>query len=115
MRNFHDFERKSVALYFKSKYAIINMDIVNLEKIDKKLKKLPLPIKEKLFFWVVSVRTKGIRIVRMTKSYHDEPLKGKRKGQRSIRLSKSWRAIYREEKNGTINLIIVEEVSKHDY
>ena len=62
-------EVKSVGLYFKSKYTIINMDIVNLEKIEKKLKKLPLPIKEKLFLWVVSVRTKGIKIVRMTKSY----------------------------------------------
>ena len=53
--------------------------------------------------------------MRKNKGYHDESLKGKRKGQRSVRLSRSWRAIYREEKEGTINLIIVEEVTKHDY
>ena len=57
----------------------------------------------------------GIREIRKRKGYHDEPLKGKRKGQRSIRLSRAWRAIYIEEKDGIINLIIVEEVTHHDY
>ena len=91
------------------------MDIVELKKVKKRLHKLPIRIKEKLLIWATSVKKEGIRKVRMTKSYHDEPLKGKRKGQRSIRLSRSWRAIYREEKDGTINLIIVEEVNKHEY
>ena len=91
------------------------MDIVNLNKVKKKFKKLPVPIKNKLLSWVKSINWIGIRQVRQQKGYHDEPLKGKKRGQRSIRLSKSWRAIYREEKNGTINLIIVEEINKHDY
>jgi proteic killer suppression protein len=32
--------------------------------------------------------------VRKIKGFHDEPLKGNRKRQRSIRLSKAYRAIY---------------------
>ncbi len=43
----------------------------------------------------------GLSEVRKVPGYHDEPLKGQRKGQRSIRLSRSYRAIYviEEEKN----------------
>ncbi len=45
--------------------------------------------------------------------YHDEPLKGQRIGQRSIRLSKSYRAIYIEHNDDII--IEVIEVNKHEY
>ena len=91
------------------------MDVVILTKVKKQLKKLPPWIKDKLEGWVALVQSDGIRTVRKKKGYHDEPLKGRRRGQRSIRLSRSWRAIYREEKDGTINLIIVEEINKHEY
>lgn len=47
--------------------------------------------------------------------YHDEPLRGYRQGQRSIRLSKGYRAIYVEENNGQVNLVIIEEVNKNEY
>ncbi len=46
--------------------------------------------------------------------HHDEPLKGDRKGQRSIRLSRSYRAIYRVVKDHVV-FILVEEVNKHEY
>ena len=46
--------------------------------------------------------------------YHDEPLKGRRAGQRSIRLSRAYRAIY-EIKEDTAKFVSVEEVSKHEY
>jgi proteic killer suppression protein len=48
------------------------------------------------------------------RGYHDEPLKGARAGQRSIRLSRAYRAIY-EVKGGTAKFVSIEEVSKHDY
>jgi proteic killer suppression protein len=57
----------------------------------------------------------GLPAVRKISGFHDEPLKGKRKGQRSIRLNKAWRAIYRVAKPGIINLVLVEEISKHEY
>jgi proteic killer suppression protein len=48
--------------------------------------------------------------------FHDEPLKGKRSGPRSIRLSKSYRAIYRIEKDTKDEEFVhVEEVTKHEY
>ena len=91
------------------------MDIVNLNNVAKQLKKLPSYVKEKLLAWAEAVENLGIREIRKTKGYHDEPLQGKRFGQRSIRLTRHYRAIYREEKDGSINIIIVEEVNKHDY
>ena len=48
---------------------------------------------------------------------HDELLTGERKGQRSIRLSKAYRAFYIEYDilEGNINIIEVTEVNKHEY
>jgi proteic killer suppression protein len=46
--------------------------------------------------------------------YLDEPLKGDRAGQRSMRLSRSYRAIY-EVKEDRVKFVSVEEVSKHEY
>ena len=91
------------------------MNVVNLQKVRKRIRILPNRIRANFHTWVRAVEEFGIREVRKNKGYHDEPLKGKRKGQRSIRLSRQWRAIYREGKGGTINLIIVEEINKHEY
>ena len=79
------------------------MEIVKLDNILKKLKKIPNHIHINLQSWVASVELGGIREVRKIPGYHDEPLKGKRKRQRSIRLSKHWRAIYREERRNAKN------------
>ena len=83
--------------------------------LKKQLRKLPKHIYEKLLSWARAVRKKGIHEVRKSKGFHDEPLKGKRLGQRSVRLSLHYRAIYRETKDGICLMIIVEEVHKHDY
>ena len=45
----------------------------------------------------------------------DEPLKGKRSGQRSIRLNKSYRAIYVINRDGGVEIVEVQEVNKHEY
>jgi proteic killer suppression protein len=70
---------------------------------------------KKLQGWVEDVELQGIREVRKIPGYHDEPLKGNRAGQRSIRPTRGYRAIYTEAKDGSINVIIVEEVNKHGY
>ena len=49
---------------------------------------------DKLLAWVGNVEAKGLEEVRKLPGYHDEPLKGQRQGQRSIRLSRAYRAIY---------------------
>jgi proteic killer suppression protein len=91
------------------------MWVVDLSKVAKRLKKLPDHIREKLFSWEALVHEKGMLIVRKHPAFNDEPLKGNRKGQRSIRLNRSWRAIYEENENGEVIIIEVQEVHKHDY
>ncbi|MFK5953716.1 MAG: hypothetical protein QM498_11705, partial [Desulfobacterium sp.] len=62
---------------------------------------------------IIDVETFGIEEIRVVPGYHDEPLRGNRAGQRSIRLSKAYRAFYVEHDDTII--IEVIEVNKHDY
>lgn len=89
---------------------------VKLSKLTKKqLKKLPRYIVESLDAWIEDVENVGLYETRKKSGYHDEPLQGYRWGQRSIRLSKAYRAIYIILKNNKVEFISIEEVSKHDY
>ncbi len=92
--------------------------IVNVSTdAEKDLKKIPKNLVVKLALWIKQVNNEGITQVRKMKGYHDEPLKGDRKGQRSIRLNKAYRAIYTEYDEGRIDLnyIEIDEVNKHEY
>ena len=91
------------------------MDKVDFERVRRKLHKLPDHVRTKLFSWAMAVELEGINSIRRLPGYHDEPLRGKRLGQRSIRLSISYRAIYEEYMDGQINIIEVIEVNKHEY
>lgn len=82
---------------------------------EKQLRKLPKAILAAYYAWVRTVEIDGIRKTRMLPGYHDEPLKGERKGQRSVRLSKAYRVIYEETESNNIVLIGIQEVNKHDY
>ena len=81
-------------------------------KAKKQLAKIPLYIVDKLNSWIEAVNHDGIREIRKLSGYHDEPLSGNRLGQRSIRLSKSYRAIYIELDTGEIQFIEIIEVHK---
>jgi proteic killer suppression protein len=59
--------------------------IKRTSRFDKDLKKIPNNIRKKFIFWVFLVESQGLLEVRKNKGFHDEPLKGDRKGQRSIR------------------------------
>jgi len=83
-------------------------------RAEKQLRKVPQHIGLNLMIWVTAVELDGLEVVRKVPGYHDEPLKGARAGQRSIRLSRSYRASY-EVRGGTVEFVSVEEVSKHDY
>jgi proteic killer suppression protein len=98
------------------------IDIVLLSKrAQKDLQKVPIHIVRKLDGWISSVEKDGLEEVRKISGYYDEPLKGERAGQRSIRLSKSFRAIYTltQGENGKrthiVKFVLIEEVTKHDY
>jgi toxin HigB-1 len=84
-------------------------------KANRDLKKIPLPIALKLASWIEDVGHRGLAEVRKISGYHDEPLKGKRKGQRSIRLNKAYRAIYIIDQAGVVTFVEIQEVNKHDY
>jgi toxin HigB-1 len=81
----------------------------------KNLSKLPQHIRDKLDFWIIGVENFGLEIMRKTPGFHDEPLFGKRKGQRSIRLSNHYRAIYELRSSSAKHIVLVTEVSKHEY
>ena len=89
--------------------------MVVFENVIKDLRKLPHFIVRKLNKWARDVERLGIEEMRKIPGLHDEPLHGDRRGQRSIRLSKGYRAIYIEYKDGNIKIISVEEVTKHEY
>ena len=85
------------------------------KKAQKDIIKIPLNLQEKLYFWVRTVMEFGLLKARQSKGFHDEPLRGDRKGQRSIRLNKAYRAIYMEKIDGQIEFIEIIEVNKHEY
>lgn len=89
--------------------------VVWLSKVQKQLARVPEYIADQLTERLVAVEIQGIREIRKLPSFHDEPLKGKRKGRRSIRLSKSYRGIYVETSVGETELIEVIDVNKHGY
>lgn len=89
--------------------------VVLTDNARKDLKKIPIHIFRKFEFWVKQVTIEGILQVRKIPGFHDEPLKGERKGQRSIRLSRSYRAVYRIVDDQKVELVQVEEIHKHEY
>jgi toxin HigB-1 len=84
-------------------------------KAKKKLVRLPWYIVMKLEAWIDCISHRGLIETRKIPGYHDEPLKGKRAGQRSVRLSKAYRAIYQKKSDGSIEFLEVQEVNKHEY
>lgn len=91
------------------------MDIRISPKAKKQLKKVPNHIVRKFDYWCDLIEFIGLLEARKYKGFHDEPLSGDRKGQRSIRLSRSYRAIYIEVEKGNYEIIEVLEVNKHEY
>lgn len=81
----------------------------------KQLKRTPQYIQEKFRAWLVAVNKTGLEEVRKQPGWHDKPLLGERKGQRSIRLNRQWRAIYILNEDRKIEFIEIIEVTPHEY
>lgn len=94
---------------------MISTQVMLTEKVEKQLSKVPYFIRDKLYQWVERVEEFGINEIRKVKGFHDEPLQGIRSGQRSIRLNKSYRAIYIQATSGELVLIQIIEVTNHEY
>ena len=93
--------------------------VVLTKQAKKDLTRLPshilMKFKFKFKLWLSLVEYRGVENARTTPGYNDEPLKGNLKGYRSIRLSRSYRAIYIERGEGNIELLEVIKVNKQEY
>jgi proteic killer suppression protein len=84
-------------------------------KAEKDLLRMPRHICKALETWIASIELRGLAEVRKISGYHDEPLQGNRFGQRSVRLNRAYRLIYRILSESSEKIILIEEVSKHGY
>lgn len=89
--------------------------VILTKRAKKDLARVPSHILMKFKLWVDLVSYRGLEVARITPGYNDELLKGNLKGYRSIRLSRSYRAVYRQSLEGEIELIEVIKVNKHEY
>jgi proteic killer suppression protein len=99
---------------FIGKVRLINHVKVSALAV-KQLRKMPFFIVDKFYLWKRSVEDIGLEKVREIPGYHDEKLIGNRRGHRSIRLNKAYRAIYDVASDGTVTFVRVFEVNKHEY
>ena len=95
--------RSSHAAFFP---AAVIWRVVISNRATKQLRRLPKHVVAKLAVWVAAVESDGLEVPRQVRGFHDEPLRGPRIRQRSVRLSRSYRAIY---------AIRHEELSRHEY
>jgi proteic killer suppression protein len=89
------------------------MKVVIAPSAYKTLSKAPNHVQRKFEEWVRQLDAMGLQRTSQQKGWHDEPLKGSRKGQRSIRLNNQWRAIYTIEQHQLYCHVL--EVTPHDY
>lgn len=81
--------------------------------ISKTCRKLPFAVVKKYELWKSIVFRHGPEKLREFPGFHDEKLKGGRKGERSSRLSLQYRVIYTVERS--IVTVFVLEISPHNY
>jgi len=108
-------KRVPIDRYFAWEYKLQMVKVVFTAPAFKSLSKLPGYIVSKLKVWIRQVELLGLQEVRRLSGYHDEPLKGVRAGQRSVRLNQAYRAIYEEAKDGKSIVVTIVEVNKHEY
>lgn len=82
-------------------------------EISKSIRRIPPWIAKEYETWKDLVYRHGPEILRQYPGYHDEQLKGIRKGQRSSRLSRQYRVIYVVDR--TIVTVYVLEITPHNY
>ena len=81
----------------------------------KSLSRAPHLVRVNYLLWRGQIEESGLEDVRKVPGYHDEPLQGKLRDMRSVRLGRSYRIFYRIASIGTLETVLVEEVNHHDY
>lgn len=93
----------------------MEFSVVLSKKADKSLNKIPKQILILLDEWIETIESDGYEAMRSVNGYRDHALAGKRKGQRSSSLNKSWRIIYLYKEETHQIIIEVIEVTNHEY
>ncbi len=91
------------------------MKVIVSKQAKKQLDIIPTHIYRNYLYWLDLIEKYGLQETRKFRGFHDEPLKGNRAGQRSVRLSKGFRAIYVEINQNQYEVIEIIEVNKHEY
>ena len=87
--------------------------ILEHKSIIKKRKVVPIQVLKKYELWKDLVFRHGPEVLKNFPGFHDEKLKGARKGQRSSRLNLQYRVIY-VVKDADI-IVYVLELTPHKY
>jgi mRNA-degrading endonuclease RelE of RelBE toxin-antitoxin system len=88
-------------------------EIYEHRRMSRTLSKLPQEVLKRYEKWKDIVRISGPQGLRAIKGFHDEALRGERRGQRSSRLSQQYRVIY--EVSAKEVLVYVLDLTAHDY
>jgi proteic killer suppression protein len=91
------------------------LEVIYTKEALKNMAKLPKHIHYKVLCWIDLVEEVGLRESRKYSGFNDEALYGKRRGQRSVRLSRGYRLFYCELPCEHATLIEIIEVNKHEY
>jgi proteic killer suppression protein len=81
--------------------------------IARKCQKLPLHVIKKYELWKNIIFRHGPEKLREFPGFHDEKLKGERKGQHASRLSDLYRVIYMVKRD--VVTVFVIEITPHKY
>ena len=87
--------------------------ILEHKSIIKKRKVIPVQVLKKYELWKDLVFRHGPEVLNNFPGFHDEKLKGERKGQRSSRLNLQYRVIY--VVNDADIIVYVLELTPHKY
>ena len=82
-------------------------------EIAKAIRRIPPWIVKEYETWKDLVYRHGPEVLRQYPGYHDESLRGDRKGQRSSRLSRQYRVIYAVDREFVT--VYVLEITPHQY
>jgi len=87
--------------------------VLEHKDIAKQCKKIPIQVLRRYELWKDLVFRHGPEILKKFPGFHDEKLKGDRKGQRSSRLSLQYRVVYKVARNEVT--VYVLELTPHKY
>ncbi len=88
-------------------------EIYEHRNVQRRVRKLPDEILRRYEKWKDIVEMSGPQGLRLIRGFHDESLRGDRKGHRSSRPSDQYRVIYRIERKKLFMMVI--DITAHDY